>query len=109
MEEMNWEIICFQMITAAGEAKSNYMDALNAVKEKDYDRADELIRLGEESFAAAHHMHTELVQKECAGEKIDVSLLMTHVEDQMMSVEIIKIMIDELCELYKKLENQSNK
>lgn len=103
MEEMNWEVMCFQMITAAGEAKSNYMEALQSIKEKDFEQADTLIKDGDESYAVVHEMHTDLVQKECAGEKVEVSLLMTHVEDQMMSVEMIKIMVLEFYELYKKI------
>lgn len=95
------EMICFQMITSAGEAKSYYMEALQAVKEKNFQKAEELIAQGEESFAEVHHAHSELIQKECAGEAVEMSLLMAHVEDQMMSVETIKIMIMEVSELYK--------
>lgn len=105
MEEMNWEVMCFQMITAAGEAKSNYMEALQEVKENNYQKADELLREGDKSFALVHDMHTELVQKECAGEKVEVTLLMTHVEDQMMSVEVIKILVLELYEVYKRIDS----
>lgn len=104
MEEMNWEVMCFQMITAAGEAKSNYMEALQEVKDNNYKKADELIKEGDKSFALVHDMHTDLVQKECSGEKVEVTLLMTHVEDQMMSVEVIKILVLELYEIYKRME-----
>lgn len=95
------EITCFQMITFAGEAKSNYMEALQAVKEKDFKRANGLIKDGDASYAKVHDMHTDLIQKECAGEKTELSLLTIHVEDQMMSVEVVKILVLELYELYK--------
>lgn len=104
MEEMDWELISFQMITAAGEAKSNYMEALLEAKEKNFERAEELMKEGEKSFVQVHDAHAGLVQRECAGEKVEVSLLMAHVEDQMMSVEVIKILVIELYEIYKKLD-----
>ncbi len=104
MEDMNWEMMCFQMITAAGEAKSDYMEALGAVKEKNYEEADRLIKEGDKSYKTVHDIHTDLIQKECAGEKVEVSLLMIHVEDQMMSVEMVKIMVLEFYELYKKFK-----
>ncbi|MFI3227166.1 MAG: PTS lactose/cellobiose transporter subunit IIA [Clostridia bacterium] len=97
------EMICFQMITFAGEAKSCYMEALQAVKEKDFDKADGLIEDAAKNFSEVHKAHADLIQKECDGQKVEMSLLMTHVEDQMMSVETIKIMVFEFYELYKML------
>ena len=104
MEQMEWEILCFQMITAAGEAKSNYMEALDEVKNRNFERADELLKAGDEKFSEVHDMHADLVHKECSGEKVVVTLLMTHVEDQMMSVEVIKILVLEFYDLYKKID-----
>lgn len=106
MEENSLELICFQMITFAGEAKSCYMEALQAVKDKDFLKADQLIAQGEEHFGEVHKVHTELIQKECGGEKVDTSLFMIHVEDQMMSVETIKIMVTEFYQLYQLLFTQ---
>lgn len=97
------EMICFQMITFAGEAKSCYMEALQAIKEKDFNKADTLLDEASKNFSEVHKAHADLIQKECDGEKVEMSLLMTHVEDQMMSVETIKIMVLEFYELYKML------
>ena len=102
-QEMNFEIMCLQMITSAGEAKSNYMEALDAAKEKDYDKAQELIKSGDACFVEGHKMHTELIQKECAGDKVVMTLLLTHVEDQMNSAETIKILVEQLIEVYQKI------
>lgn len=104
MSEVNYEVMFLQMITAAGEAKSNYMEALQAVKDNDLEQAESLIKYGDASYSEVHGMHTDLIQKECSGEKVEMSLLMAHVEDQMMSVETIKILVLELCEIYKKLD-----
>ncbi|MBW3091029.1 PTS lactose/cellobiose transporter subunit IIA [Bifidobacterium miconisargentati] len=102
-KDFDWETLCFQMITAAGSAKSDYIEALQAAKAGKYDKADELIKSGDQSFAAGHDLHTNLVQREAAGEKIEVSLLMTHVEDQMMAAETVKLLVNELIALYKKI------
>lgn len=101
--EMNFEVMCLQMITSAGEAKSNYMEALEAAKEKDYAKAEELIKSGSQCFVKGHMMHSDLIQKECSGEKVIMTLLLTHVEDQMSSAETIKILVEQLIEVYKKI------
>jgi cellobiose PTS system EIIA component len=102
-QSIDWETWCFQMITAAGEAKSDYMEALQAAKEQDTNKADELMTSGDKHFATCHDLHTSLVQREASGNPVQVSLLLTHVEDQMMSAEIIKTLVVELRALYTRL------
>lgn len=102
MEEM--ELICFQLITAAGGAKSNYIEAIQKAKEGAYEEAEELIRQGDEMMKEGHLPHTDLVQKEAAGEDVKMSLILTHAEDQMMSTEVFKVLAEEMIALYKKIE-----
>lgn len=90
-ETLDMEVLCMQMIVAAGSAKSDYMEALQAVKS------------GDEQYAVGHEQHAKLVQQEAAGDPVTMSLLLTHVEDQMMSTETVKLMVTELIDLYRKL------
>jgi len=39
-ETLDMEVLCMQMIVDAGSAKSDYMEALQAVKAGDYETAD---------------------------------------------------------------------
>ena len=99
------ELICFQLITAAGSAKSNYIEAIQKAKQGLYEEAEELIRQGDELLKEGHQPHTDLIQKEAAGEDVKMSLILTHAEDQMMSTEVFKVMAEEMIELYKKINN----
>lgn len=97
------ELICFQLITAAGGAKSNYIEAIQKAKQGLYEEAEELIRQGDELLKEGHQPHTDMIQKEAAGEDLKMSLILTHAEDQMMSTEVFKVMAEEMIELYKKV------
>lgn len=99
----NLEIICFQLITAAGTAKSNYIEAIQKAKEGRYEEAEALIAAGDEMMKQGHLPHADLIQKEAAGEDLHMGLILTHAEDQMMSGEVFKIMAEEFIELYKKV------
>lgn len=99
----NFEMICFQLITAAGGAKSNYIEAIQKAKEGLYDEAAELIKQGDEMMKQGHEPHTDLVQQEAAGKPVEMGLILTHAEDQMMSAEVFKVMAEEMIELYKKV------
>jgi len=100
------ELICFQLITAAGGAKSSYIEAIQKAKAGAYDEAEVLIRQGDEMMKQGHLPHTDLIQKEAAGETVFMGLILTHAEDQMMSAEIFKVMAEEIIDLYKRLEDQ---
>ena len=52
-----------------------------------------------------HEVHAQLIQKEAAGEKTPVSLLLLHAEDQMMGAEQFKTMALEMIDLYKRLDD----
>ena len=95
------ELICFQIITANGSAKSCYIEALQEVKKGNYARADELIAEGDKMVIEGHDIHLSLLAKESEVIKTDISLILLHSEDQAMSTEVIKIMVLELIELYK--------
>lgn len=98
------ELICFKIISAAGSARSNYIEAMQWARKLDFKKAEELIKDGEKEFNNAHKAHAELIQKEANGEKTDVSLLLVHAEDQMTSTEMFKIIVEEHIELIKCLK-----
>lgn len=75
-----FEMICFQIISNSGAAKSNYVEAIQKAKEKDYAAAKELMEGAEEFFVGAHKVHADLIQKEAQGQKTEFSLLFMHAE-----------------------------
>ncbi|MGM9960016.1 MAG: PTS lactose/cellobiose transporter subunit IIA [Allobaculum sp.] len=99
------ELICFQIIASAGGAKTSFMEALDAAKHGDYAQAEELIKQGDDFMNKGHEVHAQLIQKEAAGEKTPVSLLLLHAEDQMMGAEQFKTMALEMIDLYKRLDD----
>lgn len=97
-EEM--EQICFQIISCSGSAKSLYVEAIQKAKEKKLEDAKALMNEAEEVFVQAHHVHAKMIQSEANGKMTDFSLLLMHAEDQMASCETVKILAQELIELY---------
>lgn len=101
MEEM--EMTCFEMISAVGSARSSYIEAIHAAKAGDYDKANQLIEEGNSSFLEGHKVHLQLIQNEASGKKNEMSLLLVHSEDQLMSAEGFKILALELIDIYKRI------
>lgn len=101
MEDL--ELICFQIISYAGTAKSNYIEAMAKAREGDFKRASELIEEGVKSYRLAHKAHSSLITKEASGNKVEVGLLLMHAEDQLITTEVIKLMAEENIQLLKEI------
>ena len=95
-----------EVITYSGMAKSCYMEALALAKEGKFSEADKKIVEGEEHFVGAHNGHMDVLQEEISTEEPQISLLMTHAEDQLMAAETLKIVIAELIELYRERKGE---
>ena len=102
LEEMQG--VAFQIIAIVGTAKSMYIEAIQLAKKGDIEEAKALIKEGEELFSTAHTHHFGIVQKEASGEQVPFSVMFMHAEDQLLNTETIKIMADEMVELYEKLK-----
>lgn len=96
------ELICFQIISAAGMAKSSYIEAIKEAKKGNFEKAASCIKEGEKYFTQGHNVHAELIRNS-AGDSKNVNLLLLHAEDQLMSVESSKILANELIESYERI------
>jgi PTS system cellobiose-specific IIA component len=97
------EEICFKIIMSVGEAKGHIVEAINAAEDNEFVLAEELMELGNQKFLVGHKEHAKLIQNEAAGQNVKFSLLLVHTEDQLMSVETLKIMAKKFIKLYRKL------
>ena len=97
------ELICFQIIASVGTARSYFIEAIQKARKGDFDGAVKSIQDGENEFVTAHQAHGELIANEAGGNKTEVSLLLMHAEDQLMSAETIKIIAEEMIELCRKV------
>lgn len=98
-EEM--QAAAFQMIAQVGTAKSMYIEALQLAKKGDFEEAEKLFKEGDDTFSEGHKLHFDIVQKEAQGEDLPFSVLFMHAEDQLLSTETIKILVEEIIEIYK--------
>ena len=106
MENENMELLCLQIITNAGEARSECMAALAAAAEGKFDEAESAMKAAEECRKSAH-VHTQLITMDAGGELNQLSLIMVHSEDIMMSAEITYSLAGEMIKMYQKLAGQA--
>lgn len=103
MDEM--ELIAFEIISNVGTARSLAIEAIRDARKCDYAGAEAKLAEADEFLLNGHHAHASLIQKEAAGEKVQISLIIMHAEDQLMSAETMKHLATEMIEMHKDLKN----
>lgn len=105
MEDL--ELVAFQIISAVGSARSSYIEAIQQAKAGDFKRAEESMQKGSELFLEGHHAHAKLLETEAGGDSAkQLSLLLIHAEDQLMSAEAFKTIAQEFIEVYQRMDEK---
>ena len=97
------ELIAFNIIATVGTARSSYINAIDEAAEGNFEKAEELIKEGQEAFTQGHDANAQLLVKTAQGESVTMDLLLTHAEDQLMSAEAFGILAERFVTLYKKI------
>lgn len=98
-------MICFQMISAVGTARSMCIEAIRLAKDGKFDESQQLLKEAQSNFVEGHHIHSKLIQNEASGNKTEFSLILMHAEDQMMSAEAFGIIAEEFIDVYRTIKN----
>lgn len=100
------EMICFQMISAAGGARSCFIEAIQEAKAGNLEEARKMMEEGHTLFRDGHKAHASLIAKEADGKGEVPTLLLVHAEDQMMSAEMYEVLANEWIDLYEQLHSK---
>lgn len=100
------EEIIMTIILNAGNARSKCLIALKRARAYQFYEAKMLIKEANESLNIAHKAQTKLIQNELNGKTQDVTLLMLHAQDHLMSAITIK---DMACEMVAFVEEINTK
>lgn len=80
----------FDIVAYAGDAETDLLDALSAARKGDYAKARELVKSAEDSINLAHNTQTKLLSEEAGGEELDVTFIMVHAQDTLMTTMMLK-------------------
>ncbi len=99
------EDIVMNLVCNGGDCRSCTLEAMEAARNGDFEKAAAKLDEGAKAMQRAHHFQTELIQAEMGedSEKTEVSLLMVHGQDHLMDAMAVLDMGKEFVELYKKI------
>ena len=100
MDDQGTEMVSFQLVAAAGEARSLAFEALEKAKAGDFDAAAKLMKQSKDAGIKAHHIQT--LSTEAAGEHLSVDVLLVHAQDHLMCSMLAQELVQELICLYER-------
>lgn len=95
-------MIGFEIVAYSGDARSKLLEALKFAKKGELDKVDPLIEEAKKNLLDAHKAQTEMITLEAQGEELDLGLIMVHAQDHLMTTLLLKDLIYNLIDIYKK-------
>ncbi|MDJ0034726.1 PTS lactose/cellobiose transporter subunit IIA [Pantoea allii] len=98
---MNIELVVMEIITNAGESKSEAMMALKHAKRHEWQACDAALMRSKEAAGRAHAIQTQLIGLDEGEGKVPVTLVMVHAQDHLMTAMLANELIKEMIEMYR--------
>lgn len=93
----------FQIILHAGNGKSNAMEAIQEAKTGDFEAADKKITEANIDLRKAHQFQTKLLQDEANGSDKEITIILIHAQDHLMTSMTVRDLAIEMIDLYRRL------
>lgn len=106
MAEMNVEesqMVAFNIILNSGAARTAIHEAMDAMREKDFETGAAKLEEAEQALVEAHKSQTDLLQEFARGTDILIQIIMVHAQDHLMTTMTLKEVALELEAVYKEL------
>ncbi|WP_437615534.1 PTS lactose/cellobiose transporter subunit IIA [Erwinia sp. V71] len=98
---MDLELEIMEIITNAGESKSEAMIALQHAKKGEWQDCDDALARSRAAASRAHAVQTRLIGLDEGEGKIPVTLVMVHAQDHLMTSMLANDLIQEMIEAYR--------
>lgn len=89
----------FSIVAYAGDAQSDLIEALEAARQGNFEQAEQLHAQAKQELIDAHDVQTKLLSEEAGGAEMDVTFIMVHAQDTLMTTMMLekqtRFMIDE--------------
>ena len=107
MQDM--ELIVFEIISNGGNAKALVYEAIKASEKGKFKEARELLNEADTFLNKAHQVQTDLIQKEAAGERNEVTVLFVHAQDHLMTSIEVRTLAENIIRMNERLWKLENR
>lgn len=108
MNKEELEENAFEIISQAGDAKSDTMIALQRIKKGEYSLAKELLSTASKKLGKASSVHLKLLQQSISDD-VPSNFLLIHAEDHYSTASFSHSLISELIDVFEAIDTRGHK
>lgn len=91
-----------RVVAFSGNARSNFLEALDLAKDGKFEEADQYIKMGLENLELAGQAQKDFLTNEAEGSREGLDFLAIHAQDHYMTTLLLRDLINNLIDIYKK-------
>ena len=96
-------MIGFEIVAYAGDARTDLIAAIDAARNGNFEKAEELHVSAKEELIDAHDTQTKLLSQEAGGSEMDVTFIMVHAQDTLMTTMLMEQQARFFIDEYKRI------
>ena len=82
-------MVGFALVAYAGDARTAALRALNTAEAGDFEGAEAKLDEAQKDINEAHNQQTQLLSQEAGGAEMDVTFIMVHGQDTLMTTMLL--------------------
>ncbi|ENM5762276.1 PTS lactose/cellobiose transporter subunit IIA [Vibrio mimicus] len=98
------EEFLMMLLCQVGEARSSCMEAMSLARKEQFAQAQEMLGVADKALIAVHKSQTSLISFDEGAGKVPMTLILTHIQDHIMTTMLCREMAEEVIAIHKKLE-----
>lgn len=96
-------MIGFEIVAYAGDAQTDLLAACEKARTGDVEAARELHASARQALVDAHDVQTRLLSQEAGGGEMDVTFIMVHAQDTLMTTMMLEKQTRFIIEAYERI------
>lgn len=102
MNREELQMLGFEIVAYAGDARSSLMELLREVRSGKFDNVEAKLKDADENLSLAHNAQTKILAQEASGKSMDLGIIFIHGQDHLMTTLLLRDLVQDFIELYKK-------
>ncbi|MFP7253698.1 PTS lactose/cellobiose transporter subunit IIA [Terribacillus goriensis] len=102
MTKESLQMLGFEIVAYAGDARSSLMKLLREVRTGNFENVEEELKNVDENLKLAHNAQTQILADEAAGKDMDIGFIFIHGQDHLMTTLLLRELVQDFVELYRK-------
>lgn len=108
-EKVDINVVAMEVILHAGNGREMIDQALDSMKNLDFEKSEKLLLKAESEITQAHIAQTKIIQSQVSGEVFEYSLLFIHAQDTLMTINTELRMTQKMLPIFRTIANDGGK